>query len=406
MNRIVLVGNGFDLAHGLKTKYENFLNWYWDVRTSLNGFGGFVPNDSLCAIESRISDVPVQLICAGEDFQNIHGFERYEYLKNCKDIRLSLSPFFEAIHNSIKTQGWVDIENEYYKLLIEYSLRHPDNEQEKNLNEQLRCLQNKLVDYLSMVNKEEIKSIEKIKEKIYESINIENDISIGMTEARIELNKYISHYSNSNNNDLRVKLRLFQYNDEEINRINSYKNSLSNQNRKELLRFIMLPDNILLLSFNYTKTVEKYLINGTQNSMIIYIHGTVEEPSQVIFGYGDELHEDYKKLQELNEKECLSYVKSIKYMETDNYRNVLRFIESAPYQVCIMGHSCGNSDRTLLNTLFEHKNCISIKPYYYKKEDGSDNDIELIQNISRNFSDMKLMRDRVVNKAFCQLLKE
>ena len=30
MNRIIIVGNGFDLAHGLKTKYEDFINWYWD----------------------------------------------------------------------------------------------------------------------------------------------------------------------------------------------------------------------------------------------------------------------------------------------------------------------------------------------------------------------------------------
>lgn len=28
--------------------------------------------------------------------------------------------------------------------------------------------------------------------------------------------------------------------------------------------------------------------------------------------------------------------------------------------------------------------------------------MELIQNISRNFTDMKLMRDRVVNKEFCE----
>lgn len=30
MNRIVLIGNGFDLAHGLPTRYEDFINWYWD----------------------------------------------------------------------------------------------------------------------------------------------------------------------------------------------------------------------------------------------------------------------------------------------------------------------------------------------------------------------------------------
>ena len=55
-------------------------------------------------------------------------------------------------------------------------------------------------------------------------------------------------------------------------------------------------------------------------------------------------------------------------------------------------------------SLFEHRNCVSIKPFYYIKDDGSDNYIELVQNISRNFTDMKLMRNRVVNKEFCEPL--
>ena len=29
MNRLVLIGNGFDLAHRLKTSYMDFINWYW-----------------------------------------------------------------------------------------------------------------------------------------------------------------------------------------------------------------------------------------------------------------------------------------------------------------------------------------------------------------------------------------
>ena len=28
MNRIILIGNGFDLAHGLKTSYNDFIKWY------------------------------------------------------------------------------------------------------------------------------------------------------------------------------------------------------------------------------------------------------------------------------------------------------------------------------------------------------------------------------------------
>ena len=126
----------------------------------------------------------------------------------------------------------------------------------------------------------------------------------------------------------------------------------------------------------------------------------------MIFGYGDELDDEYKNILNTSNNEYLKNIKSIRYLESSNYRKMLQFIESAPYQVYIMGHSCGNSDRTLLNTLFEHNNCVSIKPYYYQKEDGTDNYLEIVQNISRNFTDMKLMRDRVVNKTFCEPLPQ
>ena len=166
----------------------------------------------------------------------------------------------------------------------------------------------------------------------------------------------------------------------------------------------MLPDNIMLLSFNYTKTASLYIPEKEEYFTVNYIHGKLDNPESVIFGYGDELDEKYKQLQNLNDNECLKNVKSIKYLEADNYRKVLQFIESAPFQICIMGHSCGNSDRTLLNTIFEHENCISIKPYYHKRPNGSDDYIEIVQNISRNFKDPKLMIDRVVNKYYCEPL--
>jgi hypothetical protein len=165
----------------------------------------------------------------------------------------------------------------------------------------------------------------------------------------------------------------------------------------------MLPESIMLLDFNYTKTVRAYLKDSDIFSHI-QIHGCLEKPETMIFGYGDEFEDKYKKLQNLNNNDCLTNIKTIRYQESDNYRRALSFIESGPFQVCIMGHSCGNSDRTLLNTIFEHKNCVSIKPYFYIKDDGTNSYIELIQNISRNFNDMKLMRDRVVNKTYCEPL--
>ena len=70
-------------------------------------------------------------------------------------------------------------------------------------------------------------------------------------------------------------------------------------------------------------------------------------------GIPKEVFRHYKELEELNDNEYLNNVKSIKYLESKKYRELLDFVESAPYQIYIMGHSCGNSDRTLLNTLFE-----------------------------------------------------
>ena len=31
MNRLVIIGNGFDLAHGLPTSYKDFIDNYWKV---------------------------------------------------------------------------------------------------------------------------------------------------------------------------------------------------------------------------------------------------------------------------------------------------------------------------------------------------------------------------------------
>lgn len=49
MNRLVLIGNGFDLAHGLKTSYKDFIYWYWKQRVlSLSNFRGKTSDDGLC----------------------------------------------------------------------------------------------------------------------------------------------------------------------------------------------------------------------------------------------------------------------------------------------------------------------------------------------------------------------
>lgn len=51
MNRIILIGNGFDLAHGLPTGYAHFIDDYWIQYGSwLSGCWGTSVKDDLCTI--------------------------------------------------------------------------------------------------------------------------------------------------------------------------------------------------------------------------------------------------------------------------------------------------------------------------------------------------------------------
>ena len=139
---------------------------------------------------------------------------------------------------------------------------------------------------------------------------------------------------------------------------------------------------------------------------INFIHGIIGNKTEntVNFGFGDEMDDDYQSIENMDKNEYLKNFKSFQYLQNSNYKQLLDFIDTNKFQVVILGHSCGVSDRTLLNTIFEHTNCRSIKVFYHRKDDGSDNYTELIQNISRHFKDKKMMREKIVNKTLCQPL--
>ena len=141
-------------------------------------------------------------------------------------------------------------------------------------------------------------------------------------------------------------------------------------------------------------------------SNVIQIHGKLEDfHNPINFGFGDEMDDDYKVIEKKDDNEYLRNIKSFQYLQTSNYKKMLSFMESAHFQVYIMGHSCGLSDRILLNKIFEHNNCRSIKVFYYKKG-NSDNYTEIVQNISRHFNKKEMMRERIVNKTLCEPLPQ
>lgn len=397
MNRIILIGNGFDLAHKLPTSYADFINWYWDCwLEQLKNSGETKISDKLCSISNKY-DIPWHYLLTDrlDKKSPPKGWSFIDHIRKDNNYTVNFSLFLNNICQSIKTKGWVDIEKEYYDLLC-LSMNKSQQLTAYELNEELMCLQLRLIEYLKEIDgriTEEIAN-SKIRKYMFEPIEVE-DISIASKDIFYGYMQEREKWSLDDWQGIRKSYQGLYFED------------IYDENNLERLRAecSFLPDKIMFLNFNYTKTANIYLENADQSKFFInHIHGVLSNPESVIFGYGDELDDNYKKLSNCNDNVLLKNVKSIRYTETDNYRKILSFIEASPFQVYIMGHSCGNSDRTLLNTLFEHRNCASIKPFYYVKTDGTDNYLDIVQNISRNFTDMKLMRDRVVNKQYCKVL--
>ena len=416
MNRIIIVGNGFDLAHQLTTKYEDFINWYWEewghsLSTSMkrnltDGLCSFRLKDNVCyagwALVWREHYIPMQ------EYSLQNYVEYYKTATNLCDFKVD-SLFFTEICKSIEEKGWVDIEAEYYRMLNSVYLSSPEK-----LNNEFAIVRTKLIEYLTSVQDSNINDsiVNQATRDCMMAPFCANEISI---EGRAKWNEFLKCRIEDEYLSDTIKLYGESEVRERVKQVSEFKKAQRGQidnmgigsiNGNVLPSAMLYPDRIMLLNFNYTKTADMYMPADDYHFPINHIHGHLDNPDSVIFGYGDELDNKYQEISSLNNNELLKNIKSIRYLEDVNYRNVLEFVESAPYQIYIMGHSCGTSDRTLLNTLFEHPNCVSIKPFYYQNDEGQDNYIEIVQNISRNFSNAQKMRDRVVNKTFCQPLPQ
>lgn len=427
MNRIILIGNGFDLAHGMLTSYRDFIDDYWKevLKEIYNG------NNHTNAFENEELRIKYFI---GYDLSDIDTYQKLENkIENYGGRKIEIAfknNFFEIITKNCNISNWVDIENEYYTLLKisfkEKNCKYDINSLNKDFNKVQKLLEIYLKkvefkfneDFGKEINSTRIKT--DIGYKIYSDFKLKDFTESSINKkAELEFSKLQNDIKGLKDNQVDIS-ELKEENRILISRIGQ-KEPLKDI-RKLLISdsaanyFVLQPEEMLFLNFNYTFTesiysnhneFESYHANKGLRKKYIHIHGTTNkhDKNDVIFGFGDEIDDDYKSIENLNNNEYLENIKSIKYLETENYKQLLEFLNSGDYQIFIFGHSCGISDRTLLSTLFEHKHCSSIKPFYYKRDDGTDNYSDIIRNISRNFNNKSNMRDKVVNKEYCESLK-
>lgn len=401
MNRLIIIGNGFDLAHGLPTGYGDFIDWYWNEIIDTNHNDDLVHFESeekiifetgsnLKAIISHLQSVnPKKNII--RDKEGYYFTERQYSNGNTFDFQIYIvkfkNKFFSAINEKKNVQTWVDIENEYYKLLKD-CLEENDNSKVKKLNEEFGEVKRLLEQYLF--------------ENVASKYNFDNSVDMQKTINIFNLKKRLMNEEGF----------VSEFPDSEQRHIKKWISDYKVQWKIIVANGTPHATN-LFLNFNYTPTVDNYssIMNDNHRddygrSEVIQIHGKLNDSSNPInFGFGDEMDDDYKLIERKDDNEYLRNIKSFQYLQTSNYKKMLGFMESESFQVYVMGHSCGLSDRILLNKIFEHNNCKSIKVFYYKNGDW-DNYTDIVQNISRHFNKKEMMRERIVNKTLCEPLPQ
>ena len=424
MNRIILIGNGFDLAHGLETSYRDFIDDFWANKAKV------------CAGEHRFHDHEGDVEFKSDakklidyytlpELSNCKGFTEFEiFVKNNNTSIKFKNTFLKEITTICELNSWVDVEKEYYSALLKCKSNHHNQfsiyEDIDVLNKNFERIKNLLKVYLNGISQKYIDAT-LLKRDILENITTQpRYIELSQSYKNILLKDLLDTANPRFEYEKKDETyELIKYYFEHVHKIENE----SDITRKDLE--VILNDttkapsiiqdlslkNILFLNFNYTDTHTIYInkiksINSYEIGVKdISIHGTLEDAENpMIFGFGDEIDDNYSKIENLDDNRYLENIKSTRYHETDNYKRLLEYIDSDYFQVYIFGHSCGLSDRTLLSTLFNHKNCISIKTYYHKRYDGTDNYSDIVKNISRHFKDKSSLRDKVVNKTYCRPL--
>lgn len=342
MKKMLVIGNGFDLEHKLKTSYKDFITFHdrmVNIHEEIKGKGAkafFTFDKSKINFTDSKDEKDVYYITK-EDIEKFKDNNREE------DTNFWIE-YIKEKQDQAENEKWYDIEN-HTKEVIE-SLAYIDNHlkevrewKEKKSNdlylhrsfETVEYLVNKLGKKVEDINR---KNLEKLKNELYE------DLEKIMHMLELYLRILIS------SKELEPE-PLF----EEIICKNLDKKSDTEQGKKL--------DTDYFISFNYTYTLEK--IYEVEAEDISYIHGKValtkeQKRSNIVFGIGKEI----KGIEDLNRYDYIQFQKYYQRIvkQTDNQYKEWLFhceYEQEPLAIFIFGHSLDETDGDVIRNLIECK---------------------------------------------------
>jgi hypothetical protein len=303
MSNLIIIGNGFDLAHGLETSYGYFIKYVIegkikDISKFNNLITGDLTKNTYERVISKIRDLDVS------------------HLK-----RLSINLLFKNLLINQALLDWCDIEEEYFKHLNNIG-KPKSYKTAKDLNNDFDVIKEYLLEYLVSQEK-----------------------------------KYT--------------------------RLQAYSELFKKLNKKDTL----------ILNFNYTRLLKKYISNDYLGR-VINIHGELEnDENPIIFGYAADTSETRNFLDK--GKEFIRNIKKYCYKRTGEEKKFKEYLDlTKNIEVSILGHSCGISDKLILFDIFNGKNVSEIRIFHHK---NYDNYLDVQAHITSIIKDDEKIFDKLIN---------
>ena len=355
--KILLIGNGFDLAHGLPTSYKDFLDFCKMVRELY----------TYPIIDNEYNQK--KLIDWNTD-KTIKSklLECYENRKNCFEDKITtqckeLDELYDCIKENVwinyflereKSIGenWIDFESEISNVVQAIETLKGYIERDEDVLKIKDTKQQTIIYFLKIAKKslQDVFNLKRIDGFI-------EDISIELDKLIRSLEIYICEFVN--------EIDIIKENDD--------------------IKTIT-PDYVL--SFNYSNTYER-IYGQSKEVTYDYIHGKADIENNVdtcnlVLGIDEYLEDDKNdKLEFIAFKKFYQRI----YKSTDS--TYMKWVEQIKkytevnHNLFIFGHSLDKTDRDILKLLICNDN-VTTKIYYYRKNKNDKKELgKLIKNLVR-----------------------
>lgn len=368
VNNILIIGNGFDLAHGLPTRYTDFLslvrNWstFYDAMPKEQEL--YKKDYTLPAYKS--SDLPMpsgkiefETVIAFSEIDPInyswYNLEQFDYeVKNNLWIRYFLGIGYQKVN-------WIDFEKEIEKVILEV----------KRFYDTLPSLNGKSImasfdDETQWIIRDFSNNGDGFPKSIHQNISL-NDIN----QSKIAgLKSLVINNMKENLDGLIEALRIYFV--EFVDKIDAkFTNPAISK----------IPE-ANVLSFNYTNYITRY--NNIKN--VHYIHGNLDYDdfeNNMVLGINDDNIQDndfvyfFKYFQRIQKRTGNQYTK---WLSSSDENWML-----SKTVVYVFGHSLDSNDKSILSYFLDNPNVDKIVIYYHNQSTYESQVINLINMLGRDF---------------------